>query len=312
MSHPIEPAKRVLNHKLNSKSDQDLQIKNNISQDLSSIIENQEENLQKNLKNILHNENQDKFIDAEKHGNDDILASKRGEISLTPEKLKSAESSNFIEKIQASEIQKTEEKPLASERSLVTDKSLISEKNLTPEKIFASQKPIVSEKQVFLDKPVALEKTLVSEKPLTYDKASDLKGNHFSDMDVNSDDSLSNEKTISSEKSYFSFRERASESKQVSTSSEVGEEFKNIQKTKLEAGLQATEKFKLAEEFQPQNKEKTSDNLQILGLNSKDIIEKKPDQSMNDFRNLSSKDSFSCFNKSKTIIDVIILVIEAG
>ena len=280
-----------LNPKLISKSDQDLQIKNNLSQDLSLITENKEENLQKNLKVILRNDNQDKFIETEKLGKEEISALKRVDIPLTSEKLKSTESINFIEKIQVEEVLKTEEKTLASERSKVTDKSLISEKHLIPEKISASDKPILSEKQFYVDKTVVLENPLTSEKPITLNKTTDFKGNHFSDVVENPDDSLSDGKNIFSEKSHLSLGDRVPESKHYSTNYEVGEGLKNFQKTKLEVGLQATEKFKLAEEFQPQNKEKTLDNLQIPSLNIKDISEKNTDQSMNDFRNFSSKDT---------------------
>jgi flagellar hook-length control protein FliK len=68
----------------------------------------------------------------------------------------------------------------------------------------------------------------------------------------------------------------------------------------LEAGFHATEKFKLAEELQSGAKTQNTENLQMSGVENKpDVSEKGSEQSLNQFRTLTAKDTqFSASSKS--------------
>ncbi|MFL2743550.1 MAG: hypothetical protein ACJ0BM_01810, partial [bacterium] len=79
--------KSELPPELQPNSNQTLQGKNALVQDLSSILENQEESLQENLQTVFRQGTQEESLDA-----DYLQELKRGDVPLTPEKIKASES----------------------------------------------------------------------------------------------------------------------------------------------------------------------------------------------------------------------------
>ncbi|MAF55715.1 MAG: hypothetical protein CL909_06570 [Deltaproteobacteria bacterium] len=97
--------KSELPPELQPNSNQTLQGKNALVQDLSSILENQEESLQENLQTVFRQGTQDESLDA-----DYLQKLKRGDVPLTPEKIKASESLQVVEKFKTNEALQTAEK----------------------------------------------------------------------------------------------------------------------------------------------------------------------------------------------------------
>ena len=97
--------KSELPPELQPNSNQTLQGKNALVQDLSSILENQEESLQENLQTVSRQGTQDESLDA-----DYLQKLKRGDVPLTPEKIKASESHQVVEKFKTNEALQTAEK----------------------------------------------------------------------------------------------------------------------------------------------------------------------------------------------------------
>ena len=97
--------KSELPPELQPNSNQTLQGKNALVQDLSSILENQEESLQENLQTVFRQGTQDESLDA-----DYLQTLKRGDVPLTPEKIKASESLQVVEKFKTNEALQTAEK----------------------------------------------------------------------------------------------------------------------------------------------------------------------------------------------------------
>ena len=97
--------KSELPPELQPNSNQTLQGKNALVQDLSSILENQEESLQENLQTVFRQGTQEESLDA-----DYLQKLKRGDVPLTPEKIKASESHQVVEKFKTNEALQTAEK----------------------------------------------------------------------------------------------------------------------------------------------------------------------------------------------------------
>ena len=97
--------KSELPPELQPNSNQTLQGKNALVQDLSSILENQEESLQENLQTVFRQGTQEESLDA-----DYLQELKRGDVPLTPEKIKASESLQVVEKFKTNEALQTAEK----------------------------------------------------------------------------------------------------------------------------------------------------------------------------------------------------------
>ena len=97
--------KSELPPELQPNSNQTLQGQNALVQDLSSILENQEESLQENLQTVSRQGTQDESLDA-----DYLQKLKRGDVPLTPEKIKASESHQVVEKFKTNEALQTAEK----------------------------------------------------------------------------------------------------------------------------------------------------------------------------------------------------------
>ena len=97
--------KSELPPELQPNSNQTLQGKNALVQDLSSILENQEESLQENLQTVFRQGTQEESLDA-----DYLQELKRGDVPLTPEKIKASESLQVVEKFKTNEGLQTAEK----------------------------------------------------------------------------------------------------------------------------------------------------------------------------------------------------------
>ena len=96
--------KSELPPELQPNSNQTLQGKNALVQDLSSILENQEESLQENLQTVSRKGTQEESLDV-----DYLQKLKRGDV-LTPEKIKASESHQVVEKFKTNEGLQTAEK----------------------------------------------------------------------------------------------------------------------------------------------------------------------------------------------------------
>ena len=97
--------KSELPPELQPNSNQTLQGKNALVQDLSSILENQEESLQENLQTVFRQGTQEESLDV-----DYLQKLKRGDVPLTPEKIKASESLQVVEKFKTNEALQTAEK----------------------------------------------------------------------------------------------------------------------------------------------------------------------------------------------------------
>ncbi len=96
--------KSELPPELQPNSNQTLQGKNALVQDLSSILENQEESLQENLQTVSRKGTQEESLDV------DLQKLKRGDVPLTTEKIKASESLQVVEKFKTNEALQTAEK----------------------------------------------------------------------------------------------------------------------------------------------------------------------------------------------------------
>ena len=243
--------KSELPPELQPNSNQTLQGKNALVQDLSSILENQEESLQENLQTVSRKGTQEESLDV-----DYLQKLKRGDVPLTPEKIKASESLQVVEKFKTNEALQTAEKfqgvtgEKASESHQVVEKFKTNEGLQTAEKFQGG----VREK--------AVEGLQTSEKFQLAEKFQGVTG------------------------------EKAVVGLQRSEKFQLAEAFKSDSKTKLEVGFQATEKFKLAEELQSGTKTKTVENFQLTGVETTTgVSEKGSEQPLNQFRTLTAKDT---------------------
>ena len=239
------------NEALQPNSNQTLQGKNALVQDLSSILENQEESLQENLQTVSRQGTQDESLDA-----DYLQKLKRGDVPLTPEKIKASESHQVVEKFKTNEALQTAEKFQGGTGEKAVEGLQTSEKFQLVEKFQLAEKfqGGVREK--------AVEGLQVSEKFQLAEKFQGGTG------------------------------KKAVEGLQMSEKFQLAEEFKSDSKTKLEVGFQATEKFKLAEELQSGAKTKTVENFQLTGVETTTgVSEKGSEQPLNQFRTLTAKDT---------------------
>ena len=236
------------NEALQPNSNQTLQGKNALVQDLSSILENQEESLQENLQTVSRQGTQDESLDA-----DYLQKLKRGDVPLTPEKIKASESHQVVEKFKTNEALQTAEKFQGGTGEKAVEGLQTSEKFQLVEKFQLAEKfqGGVREK--------AVEGLQVSEKFQLAEKFQGGTG------------------------------KKAVEGLQMSEKFQLAEEFKSDSKTKLEVGFQATEKFKLAEELQSGAKTKTVENFQLTGETTTGVSEKGSEQ--HQFRTLTAKDT---------------------
>ena len=243
--------KSELPPELQPNSNQTLQGKNALVQDLSSILENQEESLQENLQTVFRQGTQEESLDA-----DYLQELKRGDVPLTPEKIKASESLQVVEKFKTNEALQTAEKF----------------QGVTGEK--------------------AVEGLQRSEKFQLAEKFQGVTGEKASESHQVVEKFKTNEGLQTAEKFQGGVREKAVEGLQTSEKFQLAEAFKSDSKTKLEVGFQATEKFKLAEELQSGTKTKTVENFQLTGVETTTgVSEKGSEQPLNQFRTLTAKDT---------------------
>ena len=239
----------ISNSEFQSNPNKVVQAENAVVQELSSILQNQEESLQENLQTAFRKGSQEESLDTEKLGADNLPAFRKGsqEESLDTEKL-------GTEKLGAEK--------LGADTLLKLKRGDVP---LTPEKIKAAESLQVVEKFKTNEALQAAEKL---------QGAKELQGG-------------AREKPIE-------------EGLLTSEKFQVADEFKSGTKSKLEAGFHATEKFKLAEELQSGAKTQNTENLQMSGVENKpDVSEKGSEQSLNQFRTLTAKDTqFSASSKS--------------
>ena len=110
-----EISKSELPPELQTNSKQAVQGKNTLVQDLNSILENQEESLQEKLQTTFRQGSDVESLDAEELAADNLLKFKRGDVPLTPEKIKAAESLQVVEKFKINEALSTAKKFLVAE-----------------------------------------------------------------------------------------------------------------------------------------------------------------------------------------------------
>ena len=327
--------KSELPPELQPNSNQTLQGKNALVQDLSSILENQEESLQENLQTVFRQGTQEESLDA-----DYLQELKRGDVPLTPEKIKASESLQVVEKFKTNEaLQPNSNQTLQGKNALVQDLSSILENQeeslqenlqtvsrkgtqeesldvdylqklkrgdvpLTPEKIKASESLQVVEKfktnealqtaEKFqgVTGEKAVEGLQRSEKFQLAEKFQGVTGEKASESHQVVEKFKTNEGLQTAEKFQGGVREKAVEGLQTSEKFQLAEAFKSDSKTKLEVGFQATEKFKLAEELQSGTKTKTVENFQLTGVETTTgVSEKGSEQPLNQFRTLTAKDT---------------------
>ncbi len=249
--------KSELPPELQPNSNQTLQGKNALVQDLSSILENQEESLQENLQTVSRKGTQEESLDV-----DYLQKLKRGDVPLTPEKIKASESLQVVEKFKTNEALQTAEK----------FQGVTGEKAV--EGLQRSEKFQLAEKFQGVTGEKASESHQVVEKFKTNEGLQTA------------------EKFQLAEKFQGGVREKAVEGLQTSEKFQLAEAFKSDSKTKLEVGFQATEKFKLAEELQSGTKTKTVENFQLTGVETTTgVSEKGSEQPLNQFRTLTAKDT---------------------
>jgi len=257
------------NEALQPNSNQTLQGKNALVQDLSSILENQEESLQENLQTVSRQGTQDESLDA-----DYLQKLKRGDVPLTPEKIKASESHQVVEKFKTNEALQTAEKFQGGTGEKAVEGLQTSEKFQLAEKFQGG----VREKAV--EGLQTSEKFQLAEKFQGGVREKAVEGLQTS------------EKFQLAEKFQGGVREKAVEGLQTSEKFQLAEAFKSDSKTKLEVGFQATEKFKLAEELQSGTKTKTVENFQLTGVETTTgVSEKGSEQPLNQFRTLTAKDT---------------------
>ena len=273
--------KSELPPELQPNSNQTLQGKNALVQDLSSILENQEESLQENLQTVFRQGTQEESLDA-----DYLQELKRGDVPLTPEKIKASESLQVVEKFKTNEaLQPNSNQTLQGKNALVQDLSSILEnqEESLQENLQTVSRKGTQEESLDVD---YLQKLKRGDVPLTTEK-------------IKASESLqvvekfkTNEALQTAEKFQGVTGEKAVEGLQRSEKFQLAEAFKSDSKTKLEVGFQATEKFKLAEELQSGTKTKTVENFQLTGVETTTgVSEKGSEQPLNQFRTLTAKDT---------------------
>ena len=311
------------NEALQPNSNQTLQGKNALVQDLSSILENQEESLQENLQTVSRKGTQEESLDV-----DYLQKLKRGDVPLTPEKIKASESLQVVEKFKTNEalqtaekfqgvtgekavegLQRSEKFQVAEKFQGVTgekaveglqrsEKFQVAEKfqGVTGEKavegLQRSEKFQVAEKFQGVTGEKAVEGLQRSEKFQLAEKFQGVTGGKASESHQVVEKFKTNEGLQTAEKFQGGVREKAVEGLQTSEKFQLAEAFKSDSKTKLEVGFQATEKFKLAEELQSGTKTKTVENFQLTGVETTTgVSEKGSEQPLNQFRTLTAKDT---------------------
>ncbi len=319
--------KSELPPELQPNSNQTLQGKNALVQDLSSILENQEESLQENLQTVFRQGTQEESLDA-----DYLQELKRGDVPLTPEKIKASESLQVVEKFKTNEaLQPNSNQTLQGKNALVQDLSSILENQeeslqenlqtvsrqgtqdesldadylqklkrgdvpLTPEKIKASESHQVVEKFKTNEGLQTAEKFQggIGEKAVeglqTSEKFQLAKKFQGGVREKAVEGLQVSEKFQLGEKFQGGTGEKAVEGLQSSEKFQLAEEFKSNSKTKLEVGFQATEKFKLAEELQSRAKTRTVENFQLTGVETTTGVSEKGSE-QHQFRTLTAKDT---------------------
>jgi len=262
------------NEALQPNSNQTLQGKNALVQDLSSILENQEESLQENLQTVFRQGTQDESLDA-----DYLQKLKRGDVPLTPEKIKASESLQVVEKFKTNEALQTAEKFQGGTGEKAVEGLQTSEKFQLVEKFQLAEKFQGGTREKAVEGLQASEKFQLAEKFQGGVREKAVEGLQVS------------EKFQLAEKFQGGTGEKAVEGLQTSEKFQLAEEFKSDSKTKLEVGFQATEKFKLAEELQSGAKTKTVENFQLTGETTTGVSEKGSEQPLNQFRTLTAKDT---------------------
>ena len=302
--------KSELPPELQPNSNQTLQGQNALVQDLSSILENQEESLQENLQTVFRQGTQEESLDA-----DYLQKLKRGDVPLTPEKIKASESLQVVEKFKTNEaLQPNSNQTLQGKNALVQDLSSIlenQEESLQENLQTVSRKGTQEESlDVDLQKlkrgdvPLTTEKIKASESHQVVEKFKTNEGLQTAEkfqlaekfQGVTGEKAVEglqrSEKFQLAEKFQGGTGEKAVEGLQRSDKFQLAEAFKSDSKTKLEVGFQATEKFKLAEELQSGTKTKTVENFQLTGVETTTgVSEKGSEQPLNQFRTLTAKDT---------------------
>jgi flagellar hook-length control protein FliK len=110
-----ETLKNELPPEFQTNSKQAVQGKNTLVQDLNSILANQEESLQENLQTAFRQGSDVESLDTEELAADNLQNFKRGNLPLTPEKIKAAESLQVVEKFKINEALSAVEKFLVAE-----------------------------------------------------------------------------------------------------------------------------------------------------------------------------------------------------
>jgi hypothetical protein len=110
-----ETLKNELPPEFQTNSKQAVQGKNTLVQDLNSILEYQEESLQENLQTAFRQGSDVESLDTEELAADNLQNFKRGNLPLTPEKIKAAESLQVVEKFKINEALSAVEKFLVAE-----------------------------------------------------------------------------------------------------------------------------------------------------------------------------------------------------
>ena len=258
-----------------SNSKQVFQGNNLPAHDLNSILENQEEILQENLQTAFRKGSVVNSLDAEEITTNNILKFKRGNVLLTPEEIKAAESLRVVENFQLNEVLKVKEKFQDGQKLNAIERSQTSEK-------FQSGVNV----NVNLTEGLQMSEKLQDRANVKLTEASET--SEVFQVLKNPQDGA---------------RVKAVEGLQTSERIQSVEEFQGVEKTKLQAGFQVTESFKLAEEIQ--SEAKTKENFQMMGIKVQaDVSENGSEKSLFQFRTLTSKDT-QLFNSAKSSVDTV-------
>jgi len=291
--------KSELPPELQPNSNQTLQSKNALVQDLSSILENQEESLQENLQTVFRQGTQEESLDA-----DYLQELKRGDVPLTPEKIKASESLQVVEKFKTNEaLQSNSNQTPQAKNALVQDLSSILEnqKESLQENLQTVSRQGTHEENLDVDYlqelkrgdvPLTTEKIKASESHQVVEKFKTnealqpnsnqmLQGKNalvqnLSSILENQEDSLQeNLQTVSRQGTqeesldvdYLQKLKRGdvpltTEKIKASESHQLAEKFQGGVREKAVEGLQPSEKFQVAEKFQGGTGEKAVEGLQ--------------------------------------------------
>ncbi|SUZ88283.1 uncharacterized protein METZ01_LOCUS41137, partial [marine metagenome] len=213
--------KSELPPELQPNSNQTLQGKNALVQDLSSILENQEESLQENLQTVSRQGTQDESLDA-----DYLQKLKRGDVPLTPEKIKASESLQVVEKFKTNEaLQPNSNQTLQGKNALVQDLSSILE----------------NQEESLQENLQTVSRQGTQDESLDADYLQKLK---------RGDVPLTPEKIKASESHHVVEKFKTNEALQTAEKFQLVEKFQGGTGEKAVEGLQTSEKFQLAEKFQ--------------------------------------------------------------